>query len=113
MWMFDLAGGGYANLYLDQNKRVRLYAGGGPLLIYADYRTEKDFDDDTMPNVSSSESAFGLGLYARTGFEFRLYERGMLGMGVRGSWSSVDFSDVGGSSDLVGIAGFVTFTAGL
>ncbi len=52
-------------------------------------------------------------VYARAGFEFRIYEKGMLGLGARGTWSNVDFSEVGGSTDLVGIAAFVTFTAGL
>ena len=113
MWMFDLAGGGYASLFLDPKHNVRIYAGGGPLMMYADYRADKEYDDGTTPDEDVGESAFGIGLYARTGIEFRLYEKGMLGVGARGSWSTVDFSDVGGRSELVGTALFVTFTAGL
>ena len=113
MWMFDFAGGGYASLFLDKNQKFRIYAAGGPLMVYADYRSEREESGTGSGAYDSNESAFGLGLYARTGFEFRIHEKGMLGLGVRGSWSSVDFSDVGGNSDLSGIAGFVTYTAGL
>lgn len=111
MWMFDLSGGAYANLYLDTDRNVRLYAGGGPLMMFASYRTDKEFSDSSDDEVST-ESAFGLGVYARTGIEFRIQDAGMLGFGARGTWSDVDFSDVGGRSDLEGIAFFATFTAG-
>ena len=40
------------------------------------------------------------------------FRSGMLGLGLRGSYSNVDFSDVGGSTELKGIYGFVTYTAG-
>ena len=112
MWMFDFAGGGYINLCLTDN--VRLYGAAGPLMVYADYRSEREETGAvTDETYKDSESAFGLGVYARTGIEFRIHEKGMLGLGVRGNWSNVDFSDVGGSSDISGIAGFVTYTAGL
>jgi hypothetical protein len=110
MWMFDLAGGPYASLFLDKNHKVRIYAAGGPLMTYADYSSDRD---EGGIIEETSESAFGLGLYARTGFEFRIYEAGMLGLGVRSSWANLDFSDVGGSSKLTGVAAFVSFTAGL
>ncbi len=111
MWMFDLAGGGYASLFLGEGQNVRIYAGGGPLMTYADYRTDSDYSD-ASPSESSQESAFGLGLYARTGVEFRVREKGMLGLGARGTWSTIDFSEIGGSTDLAGIAAFVSYTAG-
>ncbi len=111
MWMFDLAGGPYASLFLDSNKKIRIYAAGGPLMTYADYRSERK--EDSNPEENNNESIFGIGLYARTGIEFRLYDKGMLGLGVRGSWANVDFTEVGGSSELTGIAAFVSFTAGL
>ena len=117
MWMFDLAGGPYASLFLDKKKRVRIYAGGGPLMTYADYRSDTEYPEDGLPetpsDVSTNESVFGLGFYARAGFEFRIFEKGLLGMGARGTWSNVDFSEVGGSTDLIGAAAFVSFTAGL
>ena len=111
MWMFDFAGGAYANLYLDPGRNVRLYAGGGPLMTYASYRTNREFDDGSE-DTSSQENAFGVGVYARAGIEFRVAEQGMLGLGARGTWANVDFSNVGGRSELAGVAGFVTYTAG-
>lgn len=110
MWMFDLAGGGYANFWL--NDSIRLYGAGGPLMIFASYKSDRDYDD-TTPDYSSSESAFGLGLYARTGVEFRVHQHGYLGLGARWNWSNLDFTEVGGSSKVYGIAGFITYTAGL
>ncbi|VGO17869.1 hypothetical protein PDESU_06471 [Pontiella desulfatans] len=112
MWMFDFSGGAYASLFLDKGSKIRIYAGGGPLMAYADYRSEQDYEDAGTPTVSSSESAFGLGLYARTGVEIRLHHKGMLGVGVRGNWSNMDFTEIGGSTDLSGFAGFITYTAG-
>jgi opacity protein-like surface antigen len=112
MWMFDLAGGPYVNLRLTDNLRV--YGGIGPLMVYADYQSEREETGGTEDGTyDNSESAFGLGAYARAGFEFRIHQQGMLGLGVRGNWSDVDFSDVGGTSDISGIAAFVTYTAGL
>jgi hypothetical protein len=112
MWMFDLSGGGYASLFLDGGKKVRIYVGGGPLMAFADYRAEQDYEDSSLATETTTETAFGVGLYARAGIEFRIHYRGMLGIGVRSNWSNVDFTDVGGSSDLAGFAGFVTYTAG-
>jgi hypothetical protein len=116
MWTFDFAGGAYANLFLDQNRKVRIYAGAGPLMNYANYRTETETEDAGDPTQSTtendSESAFGLGVYARTGVEVRIHYRGTVGLGARGTWSNVDFTEFGGSSELVGFAGFVTYTAG-
>ena len=114
MWMFDLAGGGYASLFLDQNEKFRIYAGAGPLMTYVDYQSDRDETPTGGPteNYTTTESAFGLGVYARTGFEFRVHQRGMLGLGVRGTWSNVDLSDISGSSELVGTAVFATYTAG-
>lgn len=111
MWMFDLAGGPYANVYIDKKHRFRLYIAAGPLLTYADYST--DCDEACAPEYDDDDSAFGIGVYARTGLEFRIFGAGMLGVGVRGSWANVDFSDVGGNSDLTGLAAFVSFTAGM
>lgn len=112
MWTFDFSGGAYASLFLDEGEKVRLYAGSGPLMIYANYRTEQKYDDGTTPTESDSESVFGLGWYARTGFEFRVHQKGMLGLGARWNWSKADFSEVGGSSEIDGIAVFATYTAG-
>lgn len=111
LWLFDLAGGAYANLYLDNKQRVRLYAAAGPVLMFANYRTEKDFSDGS-DSETASESALGAGAYARAGIEFRIHENGMAGIGVRNTWSNMDFSDAGGSEHLRGTAIFATYTLG-
>lgn len=111
MWMFDLAGGGYANYWLTDS--IRLYGGAGPLMMYSDYRSEREEEGGAEDGTySDNESAFGIGLYTRTGIEFQVHQHGYLGAGARWNWSSVDFSDVGGTSDLSGIAAFVSYTAG-
>ena len=115
MWMFDLAGGGYINYMLGD--AARIYAGAGPLIMYIDYNSDKYTDDTTNPDPevkeSSSSTSFSVGAYARTGIEFRIHDQGYLGLGARGTWSGVDFSDVGGPNGLAGIAGFISYTVGL
>ncbi len=111
MWMFDLAGGGYASFFLDQDRRFRVYAGSGPLMLYANYRSEQTYDDGT-PTEDLNESVFGIGWYARTGIEFRVHEKGMLGLGARASWARADFSEINGSSEVDGLAVFASYTAG-
>lgn len=110
LWTFDLAGGGYASLFLDKNRKVRIYGAAGPMMMFAAYDEDKDLSDST--SSSRSDSAFGMGLYARAGVEFRIFEYGMLGFGARSIYADVDLSDVGGTTDVVGIAGFITFMAG-
>ena len=112
-WMFDLAGGPYINLFLDPQRRVRMYGGAGPLMIYADYRSEREESGaggDTT--FDQNESAFGMGVYARAGLEYRIHERGMLGLGMRGQWAHLDFAGVGGQTKVIGMAAFATYTAG-
>ncbi len=111
MWMFDLAGGAYANVYLDPNRNVRAYVGGGPLIMYASYRVDRDYSDGSDGD-SETESHLGIGAYARTGIEFRVHDRGMLGVGARTTWTHIDFTDVGGRAEMTGIGGFITYTAG-
>jgi len=112
VWMVDFAGGGYLSLYLNKNRSARIYIAGGPLMTYLDYSSDSDEDAPIPEYDDQDESAFGVGVYARAGFEFRVYDAGMLGMGIRGTWSTINLSNVGGNSDLTGIAAFVSFTAG-
>ncbi|MDF7798437.1 hypothetical protein P4C99_03135 [Pontiellaceae bacterium B1224] len=111
MWMFDLAGGPYVNLFLTKSEKVRIFAGAGPTMTFAMYQTDRTYSDSSTTE-SGDESAFGLGLYARAGFEFRVVEKGMLGMSVRGSWANLDFSEVGGNTSVDGIGLYASFTAG-
>jgi hypothetical protein len=34
MWTFDLGGGAYVNIFPDPKRRIRIYGGAGPLLLY-------------------------------------------------------------------------------
>lgn len=109
MWMLDFAGGGYANFWLTDS--IRFYGAGGPLLVFVDYRSERK--EEGLGTFDNNESVFGLGVYARTGIEFKVHQRGNLGIGARWNWSNADFTEVGGTSKLTGIAAFITYTAGL
>ena len=111
MWMFDLAGGPYVNLFLTKLEKVRIFAGAGPTMTFAMYQSDRTYSDSSTTE-SDDESAFGLGLYARAGIEFRVVEKGMLGMSVRGSWANLDFTDIGGNSEVDGIGLYANFTAG-
>ncbi|MBN2161504.1 MAG: hypothetical protein JXR25_17480 [Pontiellaceae bacterium] len=111
LWLFDLSGGAYANLYLDEAKRVRLYAGAGPLMMYANYRNDRSFSDNSDSEVETY-TAFGVGAYARAGVEYRVENFGMVGLAVRSQWADIDLQDAGGSDSLYGTAVFATFTAG-
>lgn len=110
LWMIDFSGGGYVNVPL--GSKLRLYGAAGPLLMIADYRSDREYTDST-PNNSQSDTVFGLGLYARTGLELQVHRHGHLGAGLRMNWSNADFSEVGGESELSGVAAFITYTAGL
>ncbi|VGO12470.1 hypothetical protein PDESU_01023 [Pontiella desulfatans] len=106
LWMFDIAGGVYANLPLGE--KLRLYIGAGPLIMLGYYNSESDY-----VNTSHSDTSFGWGAYARTGFELQVHPGGYLGAGIRGNWCDIDFTDVGGASEISGVAAFITYTAGL
>lgn len=106
LWLFDVAGGAYVNLPL--GSRLRLYGGAGPLMMFSIYSSETDYN-----NVNQSETEFGFGVYARTGLELQVQPGAYLGAGLRGTYSDLDFTEVGGSSELKGIAVFITYTVGL
>lgn len=106
LWLFDIAGGAYLNL--DLGEKLRVYGAAGPVMMVGLYNTETDYN-----NVNQSETEVGFGLYARAGLELKVQRNGYLGAGLRGTYSSLDFSEAGGSSDLKGIGVFLTYTAGL
>ncbi|MDF7799709.1 hypothetical protein P4C99_09540 [Pontiellaceae bacterium B1224] len=110
LWLIDFSGGGYANLML--GKKARLYGAAGPLIMLSFYGSKQEYTSGT-PNSSQSETAYGFGAYARAGLEFEVHNGGYLGAGVRCNWSNIDFDAVSNSSDVSGIAGFITYTAGL
>jgi hypothetical protein len=98
----ELYGGPFANIFLGDKARV--YASVGPMLQWASYDQEGPFVDD-------DGSGFGHGYYARTGIEFMIGNRSMVGLGVRWSDSEVDLGSTG-DLDLEGIQWALTVSHG-
>ncbi len=85
--LFELYGGPFVNYFIDDNWRV--YAAAGPLMQWADYaQSDTTVDDNSM--------GYGTGVYARAGFERRIYNGSLIGLGVRWTNSTIDLgSDLG------------------
>jgi len=105
MFLIEVYGGPFVNLFLDEDSRV--YVGAGPLMQWADFTQESD-----TPGIDDSGTGFGTGLYARTGIEFRLSEDSMIGFGCRWADSSVDLDGGLGTLDLDGFQFALTVTQG-
>jgi hypothetical protein len=115
LYLLDLFIGPYLNAEL--GKKMRIYGGLGPLLMFGQNNNEQ-----TDQNVSSSSldkttnsisSAFGPGLYARTGIEFRLRNNAWMGLGVRGFMSKLNFNNVSGTTDVNGLQFMITYSIGV
>lgn len=105
MFLVEVYGGPFVNLFLDEDSRV--YVGAGPLMQWADFTQESD-----TAGIDDSGTGFGTGLYARTGIEFRLGEDSMIGFGCRWADSSVDLDGGLGTLDLDGFQFVLTVTRG-
>ena len=89
MFLFDYFAGGY--VAVNFAKRLRLYAGAGPLLIYGSWEHEPDniydeFDDET-------ESKLSAGVYGRAGLEVAIIEKLSFGAGIRAITTGLEFDD--------------------
>ncbi len=96
-------------------RHVRLYAGGGPVLLYGMVQTETEREDaDTGIKESEKETlhALGLGLYARTGVEFRVKEQQALGLALRYMSTPMDFGGSVGERTVQGPQVMLTYTFG-
>jgi len=96
--LVDIYGGPFASVFLGE--RWRLYGSAGPLLEFADY--------EQSGSGGGSESAFGYGLYARSGLEFYIPHFGYLGFGARWSNSEVDLGGDFGDLEIDGLQLMVT-----
>jgi hypothetical protein len=105
MFLVDVYGGPFVNLFLDEDSRV--YVAAGPLMQWADFTQESE----TL-GIDDSGEGFGTGFYARTGIEFRLGEDSMIGFGCRWADSSVDLDGGLGTLDLDGFQFVLTVTRG-
>lgn len=105
MFIFELFGGPFVSVFLGE--KLRLYGSAGPLMQWANY------DQDSSSFVNDNGSGFGSGWYARTGFEFALASRTLLGFGVRWSDTSVDLGGDLNDLDMEGFQWMVTVSQGL
>jgi hypothetical protein len=101
--LFDLYGGPFVSKFLGE--KVRIYGSAGPLMEWADY-------DQEFAGGHESGSGFGFGWYARTGIEFQLASRTMIGVGARWSDSTIDLDGGLGDLDVQGFQGYITVTQG-
>lgn len=113
LWLADVAIGLYAQTLLGE--RWRLYAAAGPLLLFGEYSddtTEEDLSATPVAETegSSSDSAFGVGGYAKFGLEYHLSADALFGVAVRGIATDLEFDRAGDDGGLSGVQGFVTFT---
>lgn len=97
--LVDYFFGGY--VAIQPAKWLRLYAGAGPMLIYARHETEpteptpEPFTDET-----ESESGVGAGVYARTGIDIFLTDSLGISAGARINKTTLSFEDTLGSEDV-------------
>jgi opacity protein-like surface antigen len=105
-FLFDYFGGGYAAVNLA--RRLRLYAGAGPLLIYGSWTHEPEENDQDLDD--ETESHLSAGLYARAGLEVFITDSVSLGGGVRGIATGLDFDDDAGKIDVEGAQAFFNFS---
>jgi hypothetical protein len=94
-----------AIVFLGDNTRV--YASAGPVMEWADFTQQSE-----SPNIDNHGMGFGTGFYARTGIEFAMTDRTMIGFGVRWSRSTVDLDNSLGTLDLEGFQAVFTVTEG-
>lgn len=97
--MIDYFLGGY--LAIEPNDHFRLYAGAGPLLIWAKRETEPEESAPDYIN-SSSESDIGAGLYARTGLDIFFNDQFGIFVGARINNTTLSFEDETGKVDIEG-----------
>jgi hypothetical protein len=98
-FLFDYYFGVYTSI--EPLKRLRLYLGTGPLLIFGS-RTTESAHPDTGAKESTHDSGFGVGGYTRTGLEFIFNDRVIFSMGARHTWTDLSLKDTTGNADIEG-----------
>ena len=101
--LIDIYGGPFISKFLGKNMRV--YGSAGPLIQFGDY-------DQELLGAHESGSGFGVGWYARTGVEFVMASRTMIGIGAMWLDSSIDLSGGLGDLDIQGSQVYLTLTRG-
>jgi len=97
--MIDYFLGGFVSI--EPNKHFRLYAGAGPLGIWARRETEPE---ESAPDyvTSSSDSEWGAGVYARVGLDIFFNDQFGIFGGARITETTLTFEDDTGKIDLEG-----------
>lgn len=99
MLLVEIYGGPFISKMLGD--KIRVYGAAGPVMQFANYhQSGNGFIDDG--------DGFGTGWYARTGLEFELASRTLLGFGVRWSDTSVDLGGDLGDLEVDGMQAFVS-----
>ncbi len=113
LWLLDLAMGIYAQTILGD--RWRLYGAIGPMMLFGGYSDDTKEEDLTVTPYterqdSHSDSAFGVGGYAKLGFEYALSGDSYMGITLRGIATNLEFDRVLDDDGLTGVQGFISFT---
>lgn len=113
LYLVDLSGGPYLSTPLGQH--ARFYIGAGPLLMYGQNNMHSDEYQDDTPTVSDHDtsSAYGGGVYARTGIELKLGDGYWMGLGIRAFSSRLDFDTAADKTDVKGAQLLITYTFGI
>lgn len=112
----DFFFGGFASYNL--GKWARIYVGAGPLIVYGRRHVRPEGEDGggATPVEDLVEDDSGAGLYGRTGLEFYITEKILLGASARFMKSNLTFNhpdDPMGDIDVEGVQGFLTFAVKL
>jgi len=108
MVFFDMFGGPYIS-HTFQNGAFRIFAGGGPLVLWA---WVDNADDDVPDDEQFDDSSGEFGSYVRAGIEFDIGPPGTLGLTVQRIDSKVEFNEVG-SADVDGYFFAISLTRNL
>jgi len=98
-FMVDYFFGGY--VALEPVDRFRLYAGAGPLLIWAQRDTEPR-EPIPEPFADESDSGLGIGLYARAGLDIYMTDRWGAHAGIRATRTTLKLKDASQDVDIQG-----------
>jgi hypothetical protein len=109
LFLVDLSAGPYAATMLGE--KLRLYAAAGPLLIlgFLEIDIDEDLSDGTHAEHTENDATAALGGYARTGLDWRIAPGTFLGLGLRATRASLDFTDFG-RIDASGVQVFLALT---
>lgn len=114
MFLGDLFFGGYTSMNI--GKRIRLYLGGGPLLIYGQRKIDPEEDNPDTSDIiyeSTYDSEWDVGVYARTGVDFIVSDKFIFGLSARGIKTNLEFDNQGKDTKVEGVQFLFTLSAAL